>query len=272
MARSKALLNVLNLIDAANEELPIEQQFLCDLKASIELTEEKEKRLPSRTYKPSSLHCIRNMYYQVVGYEPAVDRSSSELVGICESGTDRHDRIQKAIMNMRNNNINCEYVNVADYVNTHDLPDIDVVEQQGNETKLFNKELNMSFLCDGIIKYKNKYYILEIKTETSNKFWDRKNVNPDHILQGTAYSLNFGLEDVLFLYECRDNCSKKAFMLHVTDEMRENLLNKIKECDSYVESETVPPFPTDLSKHACSYCDYSRICLKTERGVTFNGC
>lgn len=258
MARSKALLNLLNMVD--EEELSVERQFLNDLQASIELTEERAKRKPSQSYKPSSLHCIRNMYYQIIGVEEKHDRASSELIGICESGTDRHDRIQKAIMCMRENNIDCEYVDVETYVKARDLKDIKVVEKSGNETKLFNKTLNMSFLCDGIIRYKGNYYILEIKTENSNKFWNRQGVNPDHILQGTAYSLNLGLEDVVFLYECRDNCNKKTYMLHVTDEMRKNLEEKIKKCDTYVIDKIVPPIPDDISKTYCAYCNYSLRC------------
>ena len=258
MARSKALLNILNMVDA--EELPVERQFLNDLQASIELTEEQNKRKPSQSYKPSSLHCIRNMYYQIIGVEEKHDRTSSELIGICESGTDRHDRIQKSIMHMKDNGMDCEYIDVGTFVSARELTDIKVVEKSGNETKLFNTRLNISFLCDGIIRYKNKYYILEIKTETNNKFWNRQGVNPDHILQGTAYSLNLGLEDVIFLYECRDNCSKKTFMLHVTEEMRKNLEAKIKDCDVYVANKRVPPIPEDVSKLYCSYCNYALRC------------
>ena len=155
MAKSQALLNVLNLVDAAKEELPVEVQFLNDLKASIELQDRKQIRKPSTTYKPSSLHCIRNMFYQVTGAEQASDRASSELVGICESGTDRHEHIQKAVMAMKENGIDCEYVDVGDFVSLAHcegrLIDIEVISKQGNETKLFNKKLNMSFLCDGII-------------------------------------------------------------------------------------------------------------------------
>lgn len=259
MARSRALLNVLNLVN--KEELPIERQFLDDLKASIELDDQKGQRKPSQTYKPSSLHCIRNMYYQVIGAEAKGERASCELVGICQSGSDRHERLQRAVQSMKDNNIDCEYCDVAEYVKTHNLTsDIDIVSKQGMETKLYHKTLNMSFLCDGIIRYNGKYYILEIKTETSNKFWDRKDVNPDHVLQGTAYSLAFGIDQVLFLYECRDNCSKKAFMLNVTDEMREALKNKIFSCNMYVRSETPPPKPDDISKGACAYCGYSEVC------------
>lgn len=263
MPRSKALLNVLNLVNS--DDMPIEKQFLNDLKASIELQDQKGSRKPSKTYKPSSLHCIRNMYYQVIGAEAQGDRMSSELVGICESGTDRHERLQRAVTAMKDNNIDCEYCNVAEYVKNHNLlDDIDIVSQQGMETKLYHKRYNMSFLCDGIIKYKGKYYILEIKTETSNKFWGRENVNPDHVLQGTAYSLAFGIDKVLFLYECRDNCSKKAYILNVTDEMRDNLKSKIFDCDSYIKNQVVPPKPVDISKGACGYCGYAGRCKQDD--------
>lgn len=263
MARSRALLNVLNL--ASVEELPIEKQFLNDLRASIELQDQKNSRKPSQTYKPSSMHCIRNMYYQVTGAEGKVETSSCELIGICESGTDRHERLQEAVLNMKNNNIDCEYVNVADYVREHELDYLEIVkepdfENGDYETKLYHKELNISFLCDGIIKYKGVYYILEFKTETSNKFWDRQVVNPDHRLQGIAYSESLKINKVLFVYECRDNCSKKAFLFRVTDEMRKALVDKIKECDGYVERHITPPKPTDLSKSACAYCGYSELC------------
>jgi CRISPR/Cas system-associated exonuclease Cas4 (RecB family) len=258
MAKSRALLNVLNAVN--KEELAVERQFLNELQTSIELTDRKNARKPSQTVKPSSLHCIRNMYYQVSGAEPQSEGASSALIGICESGTDRHDRIQRAVMGMKDNNIDCEYVNVAEYVKSHDLQDIDVVSQQGNETKLYHKKLNMSFLCDGIIKYHGKYYILEIKTETSYKFLNRENVNPDHILQGTAYSLALGIDNVLFLYESRDNCLKKTYMLHVTDDMRGNLQNKIYECLEYVQAKVLPPKPSDVSKKTCTYCNYSGRC------------
>ena len=262
MARSQALINVLKL--ASVEELPIEQQFLNDLKASIELEDQKTSRKPSQTYKPSSMHCIRNMYYQVTGAEIESDRATCELVGICESGTDRHERLQEACMAMKNNNIDCEYVNVADYVKKNKLDYLDIVSQQGNETKLFHKDLNISFLCDGIIKYKGKYYILELKTETNNKFWERQGVNPDHILQGTAYSEALKLSQVIFVYECRDNCAKKAYMLNVTDAMRKSLVDKIHECDGYVSRHIVPPKPTELSKSACAYCNYAKQCKLDE--------
>ncbi len=268
MARSPVLANVLNLVGAAVEELPVERQFLNDLVASIEMTDVKNQRKPSPSYKPSSLHCIRNMYFQITGAEVEGERATSELIGICESGTDRHERIQNAVAEMSNNNIDCEYIDVQEYIETKHaegrLLDLEVIEKQGNETKLFNKTFNMRFLCDGIIRYKGRHYILEIKTETANKFWDRQDVNPDHILQGTAYALNFDINKVLFLYESRDTCAKKTFMLNVTDKMKQDLAGKLSECDDYVARLTVPPKPVELSRKACAYCSYATLCKRYE--------
>lgn len=261
MARSESLKRLFNIVDAATEELPVEQAFLNDLRTSIEMDDVKYSRKPSKSYKPSSMNCIRNMYYQVTGAETEEENgSSSELIGICESGTDRHDRIQKAVMRMKENDLDCEYIDVGSFVESRGLDYLDIVSKQGNETKLFNRTYNISFLCDGIIRYKGKYYILEIKTETANKFWDRKGVNPDHIKQGTAYSLSLGLDDVLFLYECRDTCNKKTFMLHVTDEMRSRLSELIWECDGYVNNRIAPPKPENVSPKACGYCPYQKRC------------
>lgn len=267
MAR-QSLKNIFNLIDTAKSELPPEQSFLNDLKRSIELTDERNARPGSKTYKPSGMNCIRQSYYVITGEEQDEANSSYVGVGICESGTDRHERIQQAVIDMWSNCMDCEYIDVADFVESRGLTEyLDIVKRpdfakKDFETKLYHKTLNMSFLCDGIIKYKNHYYILEIKTENSNKFFQRKGVDPSHYHQATAYSIAFGLNDVIFLYECRDNCDKKAFMLKVTDDMKQELLGYIETCDSYIAKMNVPPKPDDVAKKTCSYCSFKSRCNK----------
>ena len=259
MAR-QAFKNICRLIDSAKEEVAPEQSFLSDLKRSIELTNDKASRAPSKTYKPSSMTCIRNMYYQVTGQPQDPQASNYTLVGICNSGTDIHERIQKYVDDMKNNDIDCEYINVADYVQQRNLDYLEVVEQKGMETKLYNKVLNMSFLCDGIIRYKGKYYILELKTESSYKWQGRKDVDPKHYAQGTAYSLVFKIDEVLFVYINRDILDMKAFMFKPTDEMRGALVDKILECDNYVSEGKVPPKPEDVPKSSCEYCNFRLTC------------
>jgi CRISPR/Cas system-associated exonuclease Cas4 (RecB family) len=252
--------NICRLIDCAKEDVAPEQSFLGDLKRSIEMTEDKAAREPSKTYKPSSMNCIRNMYYQVVGQQRDPQMSSYSLVGICNSGSDTHERIQRYVADMKNNDIDCEYVNVADFVKAQNLDYLEVVSQQGMETKLYNKTLNMSFLCDGIIKYKGKYYILELKTESAYKWQARKGVDPKHYAQGTAYSLVFHIDEVIFVYINRDILEMKAFMFKPTDEQRSELVNKILECDNYVNQGKVPPKPTQVPRSSCEYCAYKNSC------------
>ena len=259
MARG-SLKNVARLLAEANKEVPVEQSFLSDLKRSIELTDLANARVPSQTYKPSGMNCMRQNYYQIKGYEIKSKDSNSCLVGICESGTDRHERIQKAVASMKDNDIDCEYVDVASYVRTHELDDIEIISQQGMETKLYHKKYNISFLCDGIIKYKNKYYILEIKTESSYKFMNRSYVDTSHFNQAITYSLALHIDNVLFVYENRDICEKKAFMFNVSNAMRQELVEYIETCDTYINNNQVPPKPADVARKTCTYCPYKNYC------------
>lgn len=266
MAR-QSLKNIFNLIDTAKAELPPEQSFLNDLKRSIELNDEKNQRPGSKTYKPSGMNCMRQSYYVITGAETDEANASYISTGICESGTDRHERIQDAVLHMKDNNMDCEYINVADFVRQRELNYLEIVKEPDfehgeYETKLYHKTLNMSFLCDGIIKYHNHYYILEIKTESSNKFFQRKGVDPSHYHQAIAYSTAFKINDVIFIYECRDNCDKKAFLFEVTDDMRYEMLAYIEDCDRYIKKLKVPPKPDDVAKKTCNYCNYKGRCNK----------
>ncbi len=263
----QSLKNVIRLIDAVKQTLPPEQSFLNDLKRSIELTANKNQRKGSLTYKPSSMNCLRQMFYIVTGADKEEDTQSFTSVGICNSGTDIHQRIQQAVLDMKNNGIDCEYVNVADYVRSRNLDYLEIRKEPDfkndeYETHLYHKTLNMSFLCDGIIKYQGVYYILELKTENTNKFWVREGVDSSHYKQGTAYSLSLNIPNVLFVYINRDVLDMKSFMFTPTDAMKTELVGEIETCDRYVKSLKVPPKPLDVAKKTCEYCPFRAQCRK----------
>lgn len=216
---------------------------------------------PSRTYKPSSLKCMRQMYFQIVGAD--LDKNStntSSFYGICESGTDRHMRIQSYFMSAKDFGIDLEYIKVSDYVKENNLTYLKVISETGYETKLHDDSRNITFMCDGIIKYQGKVYILEIKTESTNKFIDRTYVDSSHLYQAYTYSMEFGIKDVIFLYENRDLCAKKTYKVHVSNENIEFIENRLKTCDSYVEKNEVPPIEDTITKRICQYCDYKTVC------------
>lgn len=263
MAERNSRLNVSRLIDVAvkKEEVSVETSFLEDFKYCVEKLN-KQTHNPSPYYKPSSLHCIRNMYYQRT--DTPIDNApvSADLAGIGESGTDRHLRIQYYVSKMAEQGIDCEWIDVETFIKKHNLIDLEIVEKGDFETKLFNKKYQFRFMCDGLIKYKGKYYILEIKTESSFKWMSRQGVDPKHFEQAIAYSLNFGLDKVLFIYENRDVCSKKSYMFTATETDRQALINKLTTCESYVQQHIVPAKPVDIKASICQYCDYKSSCRK----------
>ncbi len=257
-----SLKSVSRLIDIANDEKPVNEQFLTDVCRSIELESEKHWGIPSKTFKPSGMRCPRDNYYTLMGVEPDKGSTSHNMIGIVNSGSDIHERMQSAISKMKDNGIDCEYVSVPDFIESRGLTDLVIREQYGYETKLYNTKYNISFMLDGIIKYRGKYYILEIKTETSNKWYSRDGVDKKHHNQGIAYSLNMGLSDVMFLYIDRDMFNKKAYIFHVTDDMRKGMIEYIETVNGYVERQIVPPKPKDIAKNICTYCGYQTQCRK----------
>ena len=256
------LSNIKALIEVSKRKQLPEQAFVSDLKRSIELSDSKGRRKPSKLYKPSNMNCIRAMYYTRVGKKPDDDGSSYTMWGICNSGTDTHERVQKAVADMINNGFDCEYVDVAEFVKQRKLDNLKIVRKEGMETHLHHKTLNLSFLCDGIIRYNNHYYILEIKTESANKWYIREGVDPSHYNQATAYSVSFNINEVLFLYINRDIFDFKPFIFNVTDEMKQDFVGYIDECEQYVSKLIAPPKPEDVTRKTCEYCNYKSYCRK----------
>ena len=52
---------LLNLINNNQPQLPANKKFLADVMSCIERMEQEGRRTGSNYYKPSSLHCMRNI-------------------------------------------------------------------------------------------------------------------------------------------------------------------------------------------------------------------
>ena len=260
MGRS-SLKNVARLLDVANTKTPVEEDFLNDLKRSIEITNRGDGKPASQTFKPSSMNCKRGNYYQLIGVTPDYNESPYNMAGICNAGSDIHIRTQTAIIQMKKSGMDCKWVDVEKFVRSRKLTDLIIRSKTDTETKLYNKKYNISFMCDGIIEYKGKYYIVEIKTETSSKFYTRDAVDPKHHKQAIAYSLSFGIDSIIFIYISRDNLEMKTFMYNVTDDMRNDMVDYIADVTQYAKNGIVPPKET-LPRNICTYCAYQTQCRK----------
>ena len=164
---------------------------------------------------------------------------------------------------MQKNGIDCVYIDIAEFIKNRNLTNIEIKEKCGMETKLYLPKYNMSFMTDGIIKYKSKYFVFEFKTETADKFYKRTGVDEKHYNQAIAYSLAFQLSNVLFVYENRNDCSLKAFLLEITDEMKNDIIKKLNYCNSCAKENKIPlKKDENVNKNICSFCLYKTACKK----------
>jgi len=248
--------------------LPLEVMFLNSLEQTITLENTKPNR-SSTYYKPSSMNCLRNMYYGVKGAlrGDILEPMKTNVIGICESGTDRHKRIQSYITKMNEKGFSWEYLDVAKYIKDNNLSNLEVKEnyhkdeEDNFETLLVDKELNMILSMDGLLKYNGTEIIgFEYKTESDSTWVNRVDINEDHKNQAFAYASRLGIDRIIFVYENRNNCFKKSYMLNITKENKDYIINRVNDCEKYVKINTLPP-KTD-NKKTCYFCKYKDICDK----------
>lgn len=239
----------------------IANDFLNSLEKSICIDSKPSKDTKSTYYKPSSLNCLRMMFYYRTSTKIDGAERPASSIGILHSGEDRHLRIQKAITNMKNNGFDCEWVDVETYIKENKLTNLEVISKKEYETTVHNKELDLLFLCDGIVKINGKYFIVEIKTENSSSFYNRVAVAEEHKHQAACYSLSFNINYVIFIYENRDLCLKKSFLFYVPPQLKNEVVGMIERCNECVEKKELP---TKIICKFCNYCDYKKKCTKDE--------
>lgn len=228
-------------------------EFLTDLLYDIEMNSRANDKKPVTAYKPSMLKCQRECFFAFKGFEKEAGSFDYQGIGIMESGTDRHKRLQDILLQSKT----IKYIDVADFIKNNQLGYLEIVGNFGNETLLYDKRYNMRFMTDGLVEYKNKVFILEIKTESMMKFDKHDEVWEEHLNQASCYSMAFGINDILFLYENRDTLAKKVIHLKVTHEMRQGVIDFINSCNIHVNENSLPP---KAEGGHCRWCEYRKAC------------
>lgn len=142
----------------------------------------------------------------------------------------------------------------------HNLKDVKQVEHGGKRFQLFG-------MMDGILEYKDGSKIgFEFKTKstTIGAIGDflMKDAQDSHKLQAIAYSLLFGVDEFIFLYEslAKDGWMKgedakpdmRAFYFKPTEAQKQELLDKFARVVDYVERNEKPEAVQDGSVYLFS--------------------
>lgn len=261
-----SLIKVAQGKNAAN--VNFEDAFIREYEEAVLRQEEREKQLyPEDYYRPSSMYgCERMLFFQRyharVEYEGGTEKRETNLIEICNSGTDRHLRIQHLVEDMEG--VTClDLEEVVKEANQRGIKTEFVGwNEDHTEGRCKNDELSIYFQPDGVIRYMGKDVILEIKTESTYQFSNRYEPKEDHKYQATCYGMGLGIDYVLFFYEDRNFCKKKAYLWKITDEMKEAVLKKIHTVNSAIKIST----PPEKDESKCTYCIYKNECGLVDAG------
>lgn len=264
----------MSTLDSLIKEFSSPRAFECkflELYNKTLLTCKENQPYPSAYTRPSSLgKCARNIFFErthapkdeVNLKDPWVYNS----VGILESGTDRHERIQNVLFKMEEQG----------YIKNIDIPTA-VADAQAKginseflhwnedktEARCVNHDYNLYFQADGLVEMDGIRAIFEIKTTSCKKLAsirkDKKPLRP-HILQATAYALCLGVDHILYFYEDRDFTSHYPILYKIPEEIKQHVIDKLALVDKCVAEEIVPP----SDKSECMFCTYKSICKEID--------
>ena len=240
------------------ENVSFEDSFLKEYENAVKRKEEAERQpQPSDYYRPSSMYgCERMLFFQRLLGSGEQEQADINLIEICQSGTDRHLDIQHIVENMQG----VECLDLEEVVKEAQQKGIKTEfvgwNEDRTEGRCKNEELSIYFQPDGVLRYKGKDIIFEIKTESTYQFSNRYEPKEDHKWQATCYGMGLGIDYVLFFYEDRNFCRKKVYLWKITEEMKEAVLKKIATVNEGVRTGT----PPEKNENKCTYCRYKEEC------------
>ena len=153
---------------------------------------------------------------------------------------------------------------MPDYLKSIDFPYDYSVEVSGDglETKICIADPPINFACDGIVRYNDQLYLLEIKTSEFNSWSDMINPKSEHIDQVLCYSTLLKLEHILMMYQERQYGAIKCYELRVSPAQQQGVFDKINRVMNAVKTNIAPEGLPKGDKWCqnSSYCPYHEKC------------
>ena len=211
---------------------------------------------PHQTFAPSSFRCDRKSWFRLRGTEPDKLSSPDRTLDFSATlGTACHVAIQKSLVNMLGN----DWISVREYLTENPIRFEHTLEEVDYETRISIKYPPINLSCDGIIRWKDKIYLLEIKTCEHSSFRDLVNYRDEHEDQIICYSSLLNIPNVLVLYQDRAYGDIKVYERFVNDNEMRNILSRMDHVMKCVEANIAPDRLPNGDKW-CDYCPYSKKC------------
>lgn len=192
-------------------------------------------------FTPSSVgSCARCLYFKALQYPEDIKKVQPYSIRRLDMGTYMHQRTEDYLHQMANSKFKC--------ISTE-------------ETRTCECFKDLGGTIDGILVRDEQQFIFEYKTINEYEFKNLVAPLPKHIEQATAYSLIFGIDKALFLYEKFEKSSNqdiKVFVINITNSMKANMLDRLQDIKEAIDKQEIPA--ADISRCKTSYCRYKDLC------------
>lgn len=198
---------------------------------------QKASEPSSRTFAPSSIRCKRKSWFRLRGVEPDQPKSADRVLNFtADLGTACHEVIQSNLKAY----LREAWIDVAEYLKQFPIPYEYEVTAHNLETRVKILNPPIRFACDGIIFWKGKYWLLEIKTCDHSSFVDLTDPKPQHIDQIKCYSSLLNISNVLVLYQDRQYGDLKCYELTVSESEMQAVKDDFQYVMDMVEANLAP--------------------------------
>ena len=211
-----------------------------------------------QTFAPSQMRCDRISWFRLRGVKPDPATPDPTLEFTAQVGTACHRIIQQRLSSAEG----IEWLSVDEWLRAHSMLLDYSVKREGYEQQIecFNP-FPIRFACDGLIRFKDEVYLLEIKTSEFSSFQDLIEPKDKHMDQIRCYAALLNVSKALVLYQDRNYGSIKCFEIVISDAEKEATLSKMKNVMELVEANIAPEkLPKGDPDCTPSMCPYYEVC------------
>ena len=219
-----------------------------------------------RTVAPSSFRCKRIQWFRLRGVQPDKPKTADVVLDFTAIvGTALHRMVQQTLAAA----LGDRWVNVEDYVREHcpHLKDcIITLDPESGETQIEIQDPPVRFACDGIIRWKDEYILVEIKSSEFSSWQELTDPKPQHVDQTKCYCSLLGLKRTFFMYIDRQYGGMKCYDCKYAESMLQLVWTDMKEIQELAEYHICPDaLPKGDSWCTPAHCKYYVKCAQYGR-------
>lgn len=217
-----------------------------------------DANVPSRTFAPSSMRCLRYQWFRLRGTPPDKERKKDlSLEFMAAVGTCCHERVQERLTSVDG----CRWVDVEDCIESIYSESECSCEKRGYETLVHMYDPPVTFSLDGVVEMDEVTYVLEIKTCSTSSFKVLAYPKQKHISQIRCYCALLNIRNAMVVYQDRQFGSLKCFTVAFSDEDIRSVWGDFKYVQDMVRKNLAPdPLPSGDIWCSSSYCPYYKSC------------